>query len=228
MAAQRSSAGETTSQPRVFLLSLETEAFFEDMYKDLLNGLLSKAKVQRAKKADATLRYLSENTPDAIFATDPALLKPKYSAVLDKVISYVRDGGTIVLGGHFSSFAKPDHLKRFFEFSWGLPWQSGYYHRTTVHVNVNCQGLETRGLPASYSQKALFLKNVPPEGRLYLPNRDSMTESRVFGPERISDLSQAAVVFAPYGRGRIGYVGDVNGEDGSHAAILAMCKVQPW
>ncbi|KMQ42992.1 hypothetical protein A7C99_0754 [Trichophyton rubrum] len=80
---------ETTSLPRIFLLSLESEAFFDEMYKDLIDSLLSKAKVQRATKLDPALRYLSEYTPDAIFATDAALLKTKYATVLEKVISEI-------------------------------------------------------------------------------------------------------------------------------------------
>ncbi|KAG5205997.1 Transcription factor [Trichophyton interdigitale] len=224
MDSQQPSA-EATSLPRIFLLSLETEAFFDEMYKDLIDSLLSKAKVQRARKLDPALRYLSEYTPDAIFATDAALLKTKYATVLEKVISYVRRGGTIVFGATFSSFAKPDHLNRFFEFSWGLPWKAGSYHRTTVHVNTNCQGLSMERLQTSYSQKALYLKNVPPESRLYAADEESTVESHVFYPEPINDLTQAAIVFAPYESGRIGYIGDVNGEDGSHAVILAMCKL---
>ncbi|EFR02902.1 hypothetical protein MGYG_05903 [Nannizzia gypsea CBS 118893] len=225
MASQQSSAEEPFSQPRIFLLSLETEPWFDDMYKGLIDSLLSKAKVQRATKPDPALRYLSGTTPDAIFATDPALLNPKYATVLEKVISYVRSGGTIIFGGLFSSFAKPDHLNRFFTFSWSLPWKSGSYHRTTVHVNTNCQGIRLEGLQPSYSQKALHLKNVPPESRLYAANEDSRIESNVFYPDPISDITEAAIVFAPYESGRIGYIGDVNGEDGSHAVIVAMCKL---
>ncbi|EGE09486.1 hypothetical protein TEQG_08431 [Trichophyton equinum CBS 127.97] len=184
------------------------------------------SEIARARKLDPALRYLSEYTPNAIFATDAALLKTKYATVLEKVISYVRRGGTIVFGATFSSLSRIISIvNRFFEFSWCLPWKAGSYHRTTVHVNTNCQGLSMERLQTSYSQKALYLKNVPPESRLYAADEESTIESHVFYPEPINDLTQAAIVFAPYESGRIGYIGDVNGEDGSHAVILAMCKL---
>jgi len=35
--------------------------------------------------------------------------------------------------------------------------------------------------------------------------------------------NEAAVVFANVGSGKLGYVGDVNAEEGSDVVILAMC-----
>ncbi|KAK2879543.1 hypothetical protein FQN49_000763 [Arthroderma sp. PD_2] len=225
MASQAPATGMATSKPCIFLLSLETESFFEEIYKKLLDGLLSKAKVQRATKPAPTIKYLSENTPNATLITDPSITETRYSAVLEKVITYARNGGTVIFGGLFSTFVTPDRLDRFFDFSWGIPWKYGDYHRTTVYVNVHCQGMETKGLPASYSQKAVFLKNVSPECAVYSPTKNSVTESLVFASQPVGDLSQKPVVFAAYGQGWVGYVGDVNGEEGSHAAVLAMCKL---
>ena len=57
-----------------------------------------------------------------------------------------------------------------------------------------------------YSQKATKLKYVEAGDALYS-----------------ADAKQTAVAFAKYGKGWVGYVGDVNGEEGSDKVILAMC-----
>lgn len=36
-------------------------------------------------------------------------------------------------------------------------------------------------------------------------------------------VDQAAAAMAPLGAGKLGYVGDVNAEEGTDAVILAMC-----
>lgn len=74
----------------------------------------------------------------------------------------------------------------------------------------------------SYSLKAVFLKSVEPSAAVYLPTDESRTESHVFPPERV-DTKQTPVAFTRYGEGWLGYVGDVNTEEGSDEVILAMC-----
>lgn len=65
-------------------------------------------------------------------------------------------------------------------------------------------------LALSYSQTALFVKNV-----------DRLS---VWYAERGSSR-QAAVAFTRVGEGRLGYFGDVNGEEMSTAVVMAMCRL---
>lgn len=58
-----------------------------------------------------------------------------------------------------------------------------------------------------YSQKAVRLNDVDPGDALYLPS---------FG-------GQAPVAFPAYEQGWVGYTGDVNTEEGTYQAIVAMC-----
>jgi hypothetical protein len=97
------------------------------------------------------------------------------------------------------------------------------YHRTTVHLNQRVQQVSKLALPAAYSQKAVFLKNVAPDAALYLPSMDSVTESHVFPSEPVKNREQAPVAFTAVGEGWLGYVGDANAETESDAVILAMC-----
>jgi hypothetical protein len=218
-----STSMDTTTRPRIFFLSLDKQPFFDDMYAHLIDAIASKATIQRASQRTSALTYLSTNTPTAIIITDPGITKAAHSAVLEKVISYVRSGGIAIFAGHFSGFIRPTDLDRHFRSPWNLPWQFGDYHRTTVYLNQRVQQVSKLALPAEYSQKAVFLKNVAPDAALYLPSMDSVTESHVFPSEPVKNREQTPVAFTAVEEGWLGYVGDVNAETESDAVILAMC-----
>lgn len=57
-------------------------------------------------------------------------------------------------------------------------------------------------------------------------NDSSRTESLVLPPERVQDLQQTPIALTNMGRGKLGYVGDVNGEEGTDAVVLAMCGLR--
>lgn len=123
--------------------------------------------------------------------------------------------------GNFSSTIRPNDLDKFFRGA-GLPWTHAEYLRTTVHRNGSRETSLTC-LPSSYSQKAIFLANVSVEDAWYLPNDASRTESLVFHSEWIYSLPQTPIALTGIGRGKLGYVGDVNRENGSDVVVLAMC-----
>lgn len=171
---------------------------------------------------EEAIELLTTTTPTAVLATDPALADKEYEKVLNHVLSYVRNGGTIVFGCMFSSFISPNRQTRFFQRKFGFPWETGSYHRTTVHLNQNMSKVDKDLLPATYSQKAVFLKHVHPDDAMYRPDSESVLESLVFSPDPV-DTSKTPVAFKTLGQGRVGYIGDVNAEDGSDMVILAMC-----
>lgn len=78
-------------------------------------------------------------------------------------------------------------------------------------------------LPKSYSQKAVFLANVASDDAVYSPSSESVTQSAVFPPGP-SNPNQAAVAFTKVGEGWLGYLGDVNNEQGSQAVIHSMLE----
>ncbi|KAK1657058.1 hypothetical protein BDP55DRAFT_708993 [Colletotrichum godetiae] len=192
------------SRPRIVAISLKYKSFFDETYARLFTQLLEKASVQRAKKPASALDLLQQQPPPvAVLITDQGLTEG-YPDVWDAVIAYVRQGGTAIAMA-------------------GLAWDSGAYHRTTVALNPQVAGSAAAKLPGRYSQKALFLKGVHSTAVMYGPDQTSVTESLVFPSERVGDVTQAAISFAKVGDGKIGYVGDVNVEEGTDAAILAMC-----
>ena len=196
------------------------------MYSNLFDTFSARATVEHVSTPQNASTYLANNTPNAIIVTDPAILeaRPIPRGVSSQIIQYVRSGGTVVLATLFSSLVRPNDLNRWFQESWGLPWQRGDYHRMTVHLNPSFQveRFNEGSLLESCSQKATFLKNVPRNASVYLSSGFSSTESRVF-PSAPVDTAQTPVVFAKVGEGWLGYVGDVNNESGSQSIVLAMC-----
>jgi hypothetical protein len=103
--------------------------------------------------------------------------------------------------GLFSNFVRPNDIGPFFAKA-GLQWSVGNYHH--VNVSFNSDALEAT-LPVAYSLKAQFLRGVDASAILY------------------GFDGEAAIAFGQFGEGRIGYVGDVNAEEGTSAALIAMC-----
>ncbi|KAL8388755.1 hypothetical protein RB599_010080 [Gaeumannomyces hyphopodioides] len=217
-------AAQEVTKPRIALISLNFRPFFDETYSSLITELESKARLQRAKKANSAIRLLSEQPqPSAVLITDEALTDDENAHVWEAVLQYVRQGGTSVIMGHFSTFVKAAAVKPFFAKA-GLPWESGSYHRTTFVLDraVVGDGLATK-LPPQYSQKAVLVKNVAPADAWYHSDENSVIESLVFPPTSANITGETAVAFANVERGKLGYVGDVNPEKGSEAVILTMC-----
>ena len=83
-------------------------------FSSLIDNLYRSAQLKRAKTASAAINYLEANNPRAILVTDEGLTKTKNRAVREKVVSYLRDGGLVIVGLHFPSFTRMDVFDRFF------------------------------------------------------------------------------------------------------------------
>jgi len=223
-------ASKATAMPRILLISIRGEpheSYFDERYGSLIEKIHAKAIVQRVKNRVDALNALSGEAPFAVLMTDAAVAKQQYIKVWDAVLKYVREGGTAVCMAQFSSWVKPKEVKPFFKRA-GLPWEVGDYERTTVVLNRNAVNSQlAASLPPRYSQKASFLKNVEDADKWYRPNQDSVIESLVFAADPVSNTDKTPVAFAKVMAGRLGYVGDVNGEKDSEIVVLAMCGLHP-
>ena len=222
MAAPAPAAGK----PEILFLSLEYRNFLDETYSSLIDDLDKHARLKRAKAAGAAIQYLDANDPKFILVTDEGLTKTKNRPVLNKVVSYLRNGGLVIIGLHFPNFTTMDVFDKFFGKAFGLPWVHGDYHRTDFQFNPSSTipaNVASASLPAPYSMKVLHIKNASPEEKIFIPVPEAMTKSHVFPPSYV-DQSQAAVVGAKVGDGYLVYVGDVNGEQGSNKVILSLCE----
>ena len=209
IASSQATTATTQQSLRVLALCLEHEAPFDDVFGELVSQITSKVKMERAATPEAALAILNqEPPPTVILAADGALARQR--KVLERVIDRLRDGATVVLAGFFSSTMNQGEFDRMFA-PIGLHWKRGLYYRTTVnlHRDVVFSHLASQ-LPSAYSQKAVYVKNVDRSATWYTPE---------------DDPDEAAVVCAKVGSGRLGYVGDVNGEDHSNTVVLAMCDL---
>ncbi|KAH8163738.1 hypothetical protein CIB48_g4509 [Xylaria polymorpha] len=197
-------SARTLGEPRVLCLCLEYESMFNDLYASLISRITAKAKMDRATTQKAALDMLTQNPPPSvIFVADAGVVH--LMKVWERVIDCLRGGSTVVLAACFSSFVNEGQFNRCFS-KVGLPWKRGGYHRTDVSLRpgVVDDRLKQQLLP-TYSQKALYVAGVARSDAWYAGDQD-----------------EVAVAFTKVGNGMLGYVGDVNGEDGSEAVILAM------
>ncbi|RSL84627.1 hypothetical protein CEP52_016391 [Fusarium oligoseptatum] len=194
--------------PRMLVLCLEYESAFDTYFKSLVSELKSKAKMERANAPKAALAILGQKSPPSIIlVADGGIAKDR--EVRTAVINHLRRGARVVLAGCFSRLLAPERIDRFFSVM-GLPWQTaGLCRQAQVNLTSAYLGdyLLSRLTP-SYNQKALFLRHISKDQVWYTDPRG---------------LNDVAVACADVGLGKLGYIGDVNGEEPSIAVVLGLC-----
>ncbi len=106
-----------------------------------------------------------------------------------KLVEFVKKGGSAVLGGQFSNHISDNKfdilIKKF-----GLDWQYGSYFRSTFFTNASNELVQKNpSLPKSYSMKTLHVKNITPEMAVYVATEDSRLTSMVYDPVKVSEFS---------------------------------------
>ncbi|KAL8844150.1 MAG: hypothetical protein Q9176_001556 [Flavoplaca citrina] len=200
-------------------------SIFDDLYQPFCDEMNRSYTIVSARSAADAKSLLSLSTLRAILVVDGGLTVGKEHIALQKQLSsYAQAGGTVIFCCLFSSFSKPSNFNGMFQ-SFGLPWEFGAYHRTTFYLSQNIKSVlghqRAIELEREYSMKAVHLKHTPVDARLYVPIEQSRTESRVFPPSAV-DQEETPAAFSRHGSGWIGYVGDVNNEQGSRALIMAL------
>ena len=134
----------------------------------------------------------------------------EFRALHYKLIEYTDSGGLIIFGMDFGLHASADTLEHYFAAGWGLPWRLASYSTARLYMNADpCYWWNTKIGPVSYLSTALLLTTVEPSWRVYTVTAESWneTEARTV-PRELLDIKAAAVVFQPYGGGRLGFIGD--------------------
>lgn len=190
---------------------------------NVLASLKAKAQVKIATDGNEAKALMDQHpNPAGIFIADTGITAKSKKPIARRIAQYVQDGGTVVIGGVFSSSISGPAFDKFFDKIWSLPCQRGSYHRTTFHPNKTVAKRLDPGLPPSYSQKATHVKGVNKASALYLPGESSRAESLVFSPSPIEDKSETPVALEQLGKGWLGYTGDVNSEEETARVVLGM------
>lgn len=207
---QTSSAswGGPGTKPRILALCLDTGTMLEEAYPSHHSVLKSKGSFEKATtEADALKLLKQEPAPSVILVFDGAVAR--LTKVWERIIDRLRGGATVIMAGGFSSFVNVGQFNRLF-MKVGLPWKQGSYHRSTVSLRRQAVPSHLVGqLPATDNQKALFVQGVE-RSAIWYAESDAHTEG--------------AVAVAKVGKGRLAYLGDVNGEEASVAVISALCE----
>ncbi|KAF5386644.1 hypothetical protein D9615_002037 [Tricholomella constricta] len=222
--SKQATASSTPSKRFVMLLSLENEDFFATTHAHCLSALRDKLETKQALTAASALSMLNSAGLAGVFVTDAGIVQSENAHVLSRLVEYVKSGGSVVVGGFFSTFVNGLQMNAFFKNSWGLTWKGGSYHRTTFSLNASHELVAKNPavLAASYSMKALHLGGISPTDAVYLPSDNARLQSRVFNAVPITDHSESPVVQRRIGDGHFGYIGDVNAEKDTTNVLLAM------
>ncbi|BGO97249.1 Proteophosphoglycan ppg4 [Rhodotorula toruloides] len=161
---------------------------------------------------------------------DRKVCEEKAAALRAALRKYAEGGGRVVLGGPLANYL-PFNMIDGMLADLGVSWKAHGYHRTTHFLNVghplyaslpgNSQA--RAALPASYSTKAVLLKNVPAPEMVYHTTPESQVESlsMMLMQAKVTNL-EVAVAMGKVGEGWLGWCGDVNQEAGSTQATLWM------
>ncbi|KAK9442536.1 hypothetical protein VB005_03599 [Metarhizium brunneum] len=210
--------------PRILDISLHSiRRWLDNVFPELLTALESKAEFQRAENSTSAISLLSQHPgPSAVLITDEALTLQANIPVWKAVLAYVRRGGTAIIMSLL--YVRPNHVKPFFSRA-GLDWErASPKQRTILTLNLSAAGVaDALNLPYRCSQRAVFINNVAEEDMWYKIEDDSGVQSVDFPPTSANVAGQTAVALAKVGQGKLGYVGDIRGEDASTSIVLAMC-----
>jgi hypothetical protein len=206
----------TPDKPHVLLVSLDPTSLFDQMYQPFLAKLNTFANLDRATNLESAIQALANYPPHAVLVTDGGICQ--HVNLYATLLKYVRRGGTLVHMGNFNSMTRPSDMNALFEQA-GLSWMFAEYRRTTVWRNdIEETAIYYTSLPSSYSQKAVFLAGVSRKDAWYLADQSWNATSSVFPL-----LPLALIALTNIGKGKFGYVSDVDGEEGCDEVVLAMC-----
>ncbi|KAI0641698.1 hypothetical protein C8Q79DRAFT_1014122 [Trametes meyenii] len=226
-----SAARGNASKPKVLIISLEKQSYTNGIHVQLYRALRKNASVTETLDTYSAVKVLSSNPrPSAVIVSDAAITQQAHSALVRRLVEYTRTGGRVVLGMQFSNTLPDDRGHAFFR-AWGLNWNRGSYFRTTFSRNP--AGVPTPlaadALFPSFSMKAVHIVRAPRQNAVYVATHASRLESYVDPPTPVlgaNTTEEYPAVFARVGAGFLGYVGDVNAEQGATRLILEMCGVQ--
>ncbi|KAL6856671.1 hypothetical protein J3F83DRAFT_752404 [Trichoderma novae-zelandiae] len=214
------------AKPLIFVLTLgdeQAQITFQDSHARFLNELFERATVWHAKSAEKAFSLFTQcSEPHAVFVSDGGIARPKCEIISQRLVQYAANGGIVVFGGSFAA-SSPQSLEKIVRQTWDLPWEFRSVHRTMVSLNSDAvSGTLLDKLSASYTQKALYIRGMEPCEAWYLPTEPPVMEGWVPVLRPAVDSNDSPMVFAGYGAGHIGLVGDVQPEDGTIVAMLAM------
>ena len=214
----------TDTKPPILLISINKDSFIDEITSHMVTALQRRGPMLEATTPRDASTKITAHIPSTILITTADFAKKRNAALHSKVVEYTRAGGTVIICGQFCNFIEPPHFDTFMASVWDLPWKFGDYHRSTYIPNPIRRPKVQHGLPESYCVKAVHIQGAAAEDMVYITTPRSRIQSHVFPPDSAHNPGQAPIAFTAFGKGYLGYVGDVNQEAHTTAVILAMCS----
>jgi len=207
------------------IITLEDEEVFHRIHEEQVSTLKENHEVRTASTSAQALQLLQSPDLRAIYVADAGIIKSTNSRILTKVVEFTKSGGTLVVGGLFPSMASKPEMSKFFS-AFGLSWRRGSYGRSEFDaVWTSETGKRNPSLPESYSMKAVNIESVRPSDIVYLAGGDLSDDDDddwdVFTKPATPGF-ESPVLRTRVGKGYLGYIGDVNGEEESTDVVLAL------
>ncbi|KAL8684780.1 MAG: hypothetical protein Q9218_008139 [Villophora microphyllina] len=197
---------------------------FDDLYKDLLAQIGKKYTTTESKDAGAVKSLLSSPSLKVVLVPDGGLSLGKFTALQIQLARFVKAGGILIFCCLFSNFTTPPNADRLYQ-NFDMPWKYGDYHRSTFYLSQKAKTVfgtaRAATLEREYSMKAVHIKDATVNSKVYVPLEQSRVQSMVFPPSAV-DQSQSPAVWTKCGEGSLGYIGDVNNEEGTRKLLMVM------
>ena len=208
---------DETCQLLIINVDDDNPGFWNDMYPDLENFLTEKYQTKTVTTSPAAIDILTgsspHNIPRAVIVVASGIFRTGNASTHFRLHQLLcshatNNGGVVIFCGTVPSFIQMDEITVIFSKAYSLPWDRASYTGGNFKRNENMRSVFGdalfQSLPKKYSSKALLFRGVSRDSRLYTYEGD------------------CEVAFHKHGKGRIGYIGDVNNADGSQAALKAM------
>jgi hypothetical protein len=225
------------SKPFVMVLSLAGDTLFKDTHAHLLQALRTRAHLTTSLTAPDALHHLTKSDLAAVLVTDCQISDSEmpFKEVLTKLVEYARSGRPVVIGGTFSSFMRFPDFAVFFGAAWGVQWKCSAYTKDEFSYSpaVNALFKDDARLPASLPyMKGVYLTGFEPGDAVYHPRvykdsdeEDPDDDEPNVRPTIREQPAESPIVYTRLGKGYLGYVGFVNGEEELTDVVLAMLRL---
>jgi len=195
----------------IFQLSDRQVGLFHAIHGTLVETLSTKADVQVVRTNQQALDILANwQDTDGIFIADSEPVEMQDdSAIAAFLAEYTRRGGIVIFGGLFPAVVERKKIGPFFERWWKVQWDVGSFTSITPVVNPKHELSEKKvSLPKVGDMKALSLANMSPTSAVYKASQRKNAES--------------PVLRAQVGKGRLCWIGDVEGGDNYNQIVLGL------
>ena len=151
----------------VLLLSLRKNDYFDKKYDGLLSELRARAYVAEATHVARATRFLPTTKPSGVLVTDPAITDKDYAGLMNRLLAYVHEGGTVVFCCDFGN-GDSKEINRLFQGKLNLCWATvGEKTDEVVRRLCGLRDLNAPDLASYYEVSAMFLVKVDEEDIVY-------------------------------------------------------------